>query len=112
MNDMMDLGGRKVTFDFTVKQVFEEQEMSPSYPGVQTVYRKEILEGVMEGDANGYVGQNGAWSRKDKTGHTKFFAWMPEADCAKNGVHYKAPDQGDEVSGLVMAPIGLEVEEL
>ena len=34
-----------ISFDWTRKEYFEEDGISPSYPGVRTVYRKEIYEG-------------------------------------------------------------------
>merc|ERR1712232_1045306 len=98
------------------KELFEEEEESPSYPGVMTVYRKEIVEGVLVVPGNDYIGKipKGPkdWSKKDTTGNTKYFAWMTSNDCSKNNVHFKAPEEGEEVSGLVQAPIGLEEAEL
>jgi len=114
--EMINLGGAKVQFDFNSKEVFEEQEDSPSYPGVQTVYRKEVIEGVLTGDPKSYIGSNAKsnkdWSHTDKANNTKYFLWKTDKDCLKANIKYKAPDEGDEVSGLVQAPIGLEVEEL
>jgi len=114
--EMLNLGGAKITFDFTQKEIFEEQEESPSYPGVQTVYRKEVIEGTLAGDPKNYIGSNfkGAkdWFHQDKTGNTKYFAWMTDKALDQKSVKYKAPAEGEDVSGLVQAPIGLEVEEL
>jgi len=115
--ELINLGGAKVKFNFGKKEVFEEQEESPSYPGVQTVYRKEIIEGELEGaESSNYIGKTvkGAkdWMQQDKQNNTKYFAWMMDKDCTKNNVHWKAPEEGAEVSGLVQAPIGLEEEAL
>jgi len=110
--EMLDLGGAKVTWDFNSKEMFEDQEESPSYPGVVTVYRKEIIEGVLQGDPKTHVGSNakGAkdWFKEDKAKNTKYFAWKMDKDCAKLGIKFKQPEDGDDVSGLVQAPIGLE----
>jgi len=115
-SEMLDLGGAKVVWDFNNKEMFEEQEESPSYPGVMTVYRKEIIEGTLQGDSKSYIGSNakGAkdWFREDKSKNTKYFQWKADKDCQKLGIKYKQPEEGDEVSGLVQAPIGLEEEEL
>lgn len=116
-NELINLGDAKVKFDFSKKEVFEEQEESPSYPGVETVYRKEIIEGTLDvPEATNYIGKaiKGAkdWNKEDARGNTKYFAWMAENDCTKQGVHWKAPEEGAEVSGLVQAPIGLEEEAL
>lgn len=35
----------KVSFKYADREVLEEKEESPSYPGVVTVYRKHIVEG-------------------------------------------------------------------
>jgi len=115
-SEMLDLGGAKVVWDFNNKDMFEEQEESPSYPGVVTVYRKEIIEGSLQGDSKSYIGSNakGAkdWFREDKMKNTKYFAWKTDKECDKLNIKYKQPEEGDEVSGLVQAPIGLEEEEL
>lgn len=117
MNELLNLGDAKVKFSYNTKEVFEEQEESPSFPGVQTVYRKEIIEGEIEGDPNqNFIGKNSKgskdWSKVDTNSNTKYFAWMSDKDCAKAGVKYKVPEEGSEVSGLVQAPIGLSEEEL
>jgi len=116
-SEMLNLGGAKVVFDFNVKEVFEEQEESPSYPGVMTVYRKEIIEGTLQGDQTNYIGKNASgsskdWFHQDKTNNTKYFQWLSDKDCVKKGMKYKAPEEGEEVSGLVQAPIGLAEDEL
>jgi hypothetical protein len=114
--ELLNMGDGKVTFDYNLKEVFEEQEESPSYPGVVTVYRKEIVEGTLVVGGDDYIGKTPKgpkdWNRQDKTGNTKYFAWMKDKDCIKNGVKYKAPEEGEDVSGLVQAPIGLDEEQL
>jgi len=113
-NELVNLGGAKVVFDFSKKEVFEEQEESPSYPGVQTVYRKEIIEGKLEGDCKFLNSKPGdaSWFQTDTKQNTKFFGWLADKEADAKGVKYKAPEEGSEVSGLVQAPIGLEEEEL
>mmetsp|Transcript_126589 Transcript_126589/g.218421 ORF Transcript_126589/g.218421 Transcript_126589/m.218421 type:complete len:767 (-) Transcript_126589:152-2452(-) len=108
LSDMVDLQGAKVSLDFNMKESFEEEEESPSYPGVTTVYRKEIIQGKIVG-AGGPT--KGEWSKQDKTGNTKFFQWMTDKQCAQKNVKYKAPED-EEVSGLVATPIGMTEEEL
>mmetsp|Transcript_123867 Transcript_123867/g.231814 ORF Transcript_123867/g.231814 Transcript_123867/m.231814 type:complete len:774 (+) Transcript_123867:158-2479(+) len=110
LNDMINLQGAKVSFDFDLKETFEEEEESPSYPGVTTVYRKEIIQGQVK-DEGGIKGK-GDWTHKDKTGNTKFFQWMTDKQCTQKKIKYKAPEEGEEVSGLVQAPIGMAEDEL
>jgi hypothetical protein len=117
VSQLLNVGGAKVTFDFAVKEIFEEQEESPSYPGVMTVYRKEIIEGTLSGSqASDYIGKNPKgpkdWLKTDNTGNSKYFAWLTDKQCAQKGVKYKAPEEGEEVSGLVQAPIGLAEDDL
>lgn len=115
VSEMLNLGGAKVVFDFNKKELFEEQEDSISYPGMTTLYRKEIIEGDLQGDAKNHVGLNSKgreWSQEDKTKNTKYFAWMTDKQLSSSGVTFKAPTEGSEVSGLVQAPIGLEEEAL
>jgi hypothetical protein len=115
VNELLNLEGAEVKFDFGAKEVFEEQEMSPSYPGMETIYRKEIISGVLAGDPKAnYVGKSGEsdWSRTDAKQNTKYFAWVTDKDCDTKGIHYHAPEEGEEVSGLVQAPIGLEEDDL
>lgn len=115
--ELLDLGGAKVNFDYSNREIFEEEEGSASYPGVTTVYRKEIIEGTMVGDASkDYIGKTAKspddWSHKDKTGNTKYFKWMTDKECTSAKLKIRAPADGEEVSGLVQAPIGLEEDEL
>jgi serine/threonine protein kinase len=110
--ESMDLkGDATIKFDFTLKETFEETEDSPSFPGLKTVYRKEIISGELQSkskkpeDSLGLV-------KQDKANLTKTFEWKTTAQCDKDKVTYKAPDEGDEVSGLVQAPIGMNEEQL
>merc|ERR1711937_274903 len=67
-------------------------------------------------DPKSYVGANakGAkdWLKTDKANNTKYFNWKTDKECQNAGIKYKQPDEGDEVSGLVQAPIGLAEDEL
>jgi len=115
--ELLELGGAKVNFDYSNREIFEEEDSSASYPGVVTVYRKEIIGGQMAGAASGdYIGKTAKnkddWKREDRTGNTKYFKWMTAKECETANAKIKAPADGEEVSGLVQAPIGLEEEEL
>jgi len=132
LDQTLDMGECNVSFDFTWLEVFEEdQEESPSYPGVRTVYRKEIVEGWIESsdevlrrrpsrEAGGYRhcatpdidGTERTWSFTDYRGNIKWFAWWTEQECADSGVSLFAPEENNEVSGLVHAPIGFSEDAL
>jgi hypothetical protein len=117
LKDMMNMHDCKISFDYEEKEVFEEESESPSYPGVKTVYRKEILEGyVVSSDKDvlariGLPAATATWSFEDNKKNTKFFTWFTDKQAASKGVKMKA-EGSEEVSGLVAAPIGLNEEDL
>eukprot|EP00929_Paragymnodinium_shiwhaense_P111609 TRINITY_DN7992_c0_g1_i2.p1 TRINITY_DN7992_c0_g1~~TRINITY_DN7992_c0_g1_i2.p1 ORF type:complete len:782 (-),score=239.19 TRINITY_DN7992_c0_g1_i2:130-2475(-) len=102
------------------KEVFEEEEDSRSFPGVTTVYRKEIVEGtVVSKDATvlqkmglNTTAPSDKFSHADSSRNTKTFKWLTEANCAKQKIKLKAPAEGEEVSGLIQAPCGYTEEQL
>lgn len=105
---MMDIGGNKVTWVMANKEVWEDEEESPSYPGVRTVYRKECIPGVLSSDY-----QKGKSWEATVTNGKKGFTWKSEADCIKANMKVKVPDSAaDDISGLVQAPIGMNEEKL
>jgi hypothetical protein len=94
----------------------EEETESPSYPGVRTVYRKEMVEGQVIATESGSlsrVGLPGFTSYKftDPLNQTKTFDWMTQSVATGKGVKLK-PEGGEAVSTLVRAPIGLNEEAL
>lgn len=107
----------EVDFNWT-KEVFEESQESPSFPGVTTVYRKEIVEGqVMTQNPDilkrvCLVGGQERFDVQDSKGNTKYYSWLDEETCNKKRVQLCAPEESSEISGLVQAPIGMKVEEL
>jgi hypothetical protein len=110
--ESMDLkDGSTIKFDFNLKETFEETEMSPSFPGLTTVYRKEIISGELRASTKNPLDGLGK-ERRDKANLTKYFEWMTTAQLDKDKITYKTPQEGDEVSGLVQAPIGMTEEQL
>merc|ERR1719203_787680 len=108
----------KIAFDFNSREYFEDEEESPSYPGVRTVYRKEIFEGKVTTTDAGALGRIGAkggkgeWSKEDSKNYTRVFSWLTEQQCVSGGIKHRAPKEGAEVSALVHPPVGFEEEEL
>eukprot|EP00747_Dinoflagellata_sp_TGD_P095108 gnl/TRDRNA2_/TRDRNA2_166350_c0_seq2.p1 gnl/TRDRNA2_/TRDRNA2_166350_c0~~gnl/TRDRNA2_/TRDRNA2_166350_c0_seq2.p1 ORF type:complete len:778 (+),score=217.81 gnl/TRDRNA2_/TRDRNA2_166350_c0_seq2:90-2423(+) len=117
LKDMLNMGNIKVEFDFDEKEVFEEETESPSYPGVRTVYRKEIVQGSVVTTDTALLNKIGLpackeWSAEDTSKNTKFFVWLTEKEAVqKHRVKLKA-EGSEEVSGLVMAPIGMQEDDL
>eukprot|EP00930_Biecheleria_cincta_P074398 TRINITY_DN6160_c0_g1_i1.p1 TRINITY_DN6160_c0_g1~~TRINITY_DN6160_c0_g1_i1.p1 ORF type:complete len:799 (+),score=170.29 TRINITY_DN6160_c0_g1_i1:200-2596(+) len=116
LKDILGMEKLAVHFGFEEKEVFEEEMDSPSFPGVRTVYRKEIMQCyVNETDEalRKAVGlpQGDGWSFEDKKRNTKFFQWMTEEDAIAQKVKLRAAGS-EEVSGLVMPPLGLNEQDL
>jgi hypothetical protein len=109
VKEFIDVGSRKIQFDFNRRELFEQEQNSPSYPGVQTVYRMEILEGRMATSSSPPPDE---WTHQDPTGTTKTFKWMEAKECDEKEIRYEAPDDEFETSALVQAPIGLNEDDL
>jgi hypothetical protein len=117
--ELLNMGDCKIMFDFDTTEIFEEEEESPSYPGVRTVYRKEIIEGFVTTTKATVLKRIGCesdeckWSFEDNRGNTKFFEWLSEDECEEKEVELCAPESaGEELSCLVDAPIGFSEEKL
>jgi len=116
LQDMLNMPCNAAKFELTRVERHEEETESPSYPGVRTVYRKEMVEGVIvlsDREALDKVGlpSFNAWSASDKAGNTKFFQWMSDQTAEAKKVKLKA-EAAEAVSTLVRAPIGLGEEAL
>jgi len=108
-----------VQFDFRNKECFEDDEESPSYPGVRTVYRKEIYEGnIRAQDKDGWAklglgtGLQGTFKTQDASQYIRHFAWMSSNVCKAKKVRLTAPKEEKAFSALVHPPVGYEEEEL
>lgn len=99
----------KVVFDFDSSEHFEEEEESPSYPGVRTVYRKTIIEGQI---TNAESLSDKEWSFEDSKNIKRFFRWLSEKQCQDGRVKLRQPPNPGDISALVQAPVGLDVEQL
>mmetsp|Transcript_47767 Transcript_47767/g.103995 ORF Transcript_47767/g.103995 Transcript_47767/m.103995 type:complete len:764 (-) Transcript_47767:75-2366(-) len=98
-----------VKFDFKASEVYEEEEESPSYPGVFTVYRKEIIPGEVIPSKKGALMRAGIGGtvtaqidRVDSIGCRRLFRWLPEDLCSN--VKLRVPKEGSDVSALVAPP--------
>lgn len=107
----------KIDFDFEGTDVFEEDEESLSYPGVRTVYRKEIVEGwvtTTKGEVLKRIGHGseGRWNCQDFQGNTCYFEWYTEQRCEEASINLWGTDEDKEISLFVTAPIGFSEEKL
>eukprot|EP00913_Durusdinium_trenchii_P031077 g29102.t1 len=115
LREMMNMDPSMVTFDFSTVERQEEETDSPSFPGVTTVYRKELVEckvTTSEQATPGPVGLPGMtqWHATDPQGNTKFFTWLTDSEAEARKVKLKV--HGSHISTLVRAPIGLDEEAL
>jgi len=111
----------KVVLNFEGTEVYEEEQESTSYPQICTVYRKEIVEGqIQECTDNAVLERIGVQSARDEQhrvqddlGIVRYFTWLTEAESDDRDVQLTAPTaDGEYVSCLVRAPVGLEEEAL
>merc|ERR1712054_471745 len=97
-----------VIFDFCKHESCEEEEESGSYPGVSTVYRKTIVEGVVScadsqflscigltqqpAHVNQASGSSGlCYHFEDSSGIVRFFSWLTEKECIQRRVKLWEP---------------------
>jgi len=115
--DQLGMSDVDVAFDPANTETFEQIEDSPSYPGVQTVYRKEILAGTVKStdpkvlQRLGLAPSGGKFVSSDGKGYETTYAWLTQAECTSKGIKTSFPHDGS-FSTLVYPPLGLEVEEL
>jgi len=96
------------------------EEESLSFPGVRTVYRKEIVEGqVLTSDFSvlrriGAEGRNSEYQFSDTKNNTKYFQWFTEKESAALNppVKMRYPKSTSQISGLVVAPIRVNEDAL
>jgi hypothetical protein len=106
-----------VRYSLQDSDVFETEDDSVSYPGVRTVYRKELVKAHLVG-ADGQPlecagsADRGRTSYVDLQGSTHHLCWLTAAECAGRGILQTAPEEAEGFSGLVPAPMGLDEEEL
>jgi hypothetical protein len=108
-----------IELDLETMDYYEEEEESPSYPAVRTVYRKTIVEGSLEVtngrpkamETLGLKGNIG-FSRQEGNDEVQVYKWLNESECNENNVKLTAPSNNVEVSALIHAPIAFEEADL
>merc|ERR1719469_426629 len=123
VQDLLSMKDCQVDFDFEDTKAADEDTYSPSYPEIRSVYRKEIVTGIVKVAQNkldpkilariGY--QNGACSPftvTDSHQYTRKYQWMSDKDRQQNQVKVPATRAQDDISSLVYPPVGLKEDEL
>lgn len=111
VHELPKIDGDDVVFSFDGIEEFEEDEESPSYPGVRTVYRKQVVPGVFCLDRTRGVAPGPSEMAHSSSRSTKFFSWLTVDECGRKQVKLTT-QQAAEASSLVPAPIGLKVKAL
>lgn len=114
LSGMLDIDPAMVQLDFTNVERQEEEKDSPSFPGVTTIYRRELVDCIVSTSDTNLLRKVGLpekreWKASDASGNTKFFTWMTDQE-ANTKVNLKG--QNSQISTLVRAPIGLDEEAL
>jgi len=122
VSDRMQMHDAKTDFKWRHKECIEEEEVSVSYPGVRTVYRKEIYDVTVENQDPAVLkrfglGDDGVMTHpfQQKCGAqkiTRTFHWLAVEELEERGVTFKAPVEEGDFSALVNTPIGLGEAEL
>lgn len=97
-----------------VKDSVEDEEQSVHFPGLTTVYRKEIIEGrFISGPSAPWTraSRHGVFSTMDQ-GTTYGWAWLPAAACLAKRVRLDYGKEPQAISPLVQAPVGFSPETL
>jgi len=116
LKDTMGMGQCAVHFAFDEKEVYEEEMDSPSFPGVRTVYRKEIVQCYVEESNKETLEKVGlghvrSYCAEDDKHNVKFLSWMSQQEVMEHKVKLRA-EGSEEVSGLVLPPVGLNEQDL
>jgi len=113
LEELLGMGSCAVHLDHRgVSDVFEEEFESPSFPGVRTVYRKEVVRGWVQAQAAAWgLPACAPWTAEDPRHNVKYLEWWTERQAVEARIKLGA-EGSEEVSGLVEAPIGLQEERL
>jgi hypothetical protein len=100
------------------REKFEESEISHAYPGVLTVFSKEMFDAIIttkDAEVLKRIGgtDGASFSCVDGEGITRTFQWMKEEECISKNVNYRQKEEKDEdISALVDAPIDFSLDEV
>jgi len=104
------MGLENVKVDFTKKETYEEDTISPSYPGIRTVYRTEIFEGTMA-IAMPQLDNGQPIKTIDFAQYERSYLWITEDKCKQMKIRLKG-DSRKDLSTLVHAPVSPKEEEI
>merc|ERR1711974_209493 len=96
VKDQLGMSDCEIAFDFTSKEYFEDEEESLSYPGLRTVYRKEIFEGRITSSDQTLLKRicaigTGEMKVEDPKKSVRLFSWMTEQQCESAKIRIRTP---------------------
>merc|ERR1719330_1289079 len=98
-SELLGIPSKTITWDINASEAFEEKENSPQYPGIETVYRKEIMVGTISAtDARtlNKLGLSGQFRFDNSSGGvTRTFEWLDEKTCKEKRITTKARKDHD-----------------
>jgi len=119
LSERMGMQDCEVRFTQGHKEYLEEHENSPSYPGVSTVYRKEMFECTVVEPSEAILARLGVasggsseFSHKAADQYTRTYRWATEADIEQLKIKLRFSTEDFQVSSLIEAPVGYSEEEL
>jgi len=107
-----------VEFDYFERETFKVEVESPEYPGLRTVYRKQIISGVVKETDAGKLARIGIAPPGAFRSQNQEFLWVP-ADSVESGRKRintggeevsrvgKSPESALELASIVNAPLGM-----
>lgn len=109
IDTVLKMSPQKFEFKYSTKELSEQEEESPSYPGIHTVYRKHFVEGYIttkDPETKKLIGLPGGETFQtvaDDSGITKTFEWLTVKSCHEKKVKLEAEKADFVFSSLVDA---------
>jgi len=111
-----------IEFDYDKLETTEQDEHSPSFPNMRTVYKKDIVPGRIKAPSTEVLKKFGVQTEEADAsfqasvdGFSYSCKWMTEeacTSCQESGVQLYATEAGADLSSLVYPPVGLPEDEL
>jgi len=115
--DMLAMADCRIEFDFQDSDHWEQEEESFSYPGLRTVYKKELILGRVTTKDKAVLQRVGAgrsmggFAIRDAQNYVRTYTWLSARDWHARGVRLRFPTERGDISALVYPPVGYEEKE-
>jgi len=117
MNTIIRMQDCDVEFNHGEGEIVQETEESKSYPGLQTIYRKHIVEGLVREGKGDILRKFGLPQGEDFTSvgdkqETRFWSWWTDEHCKQVGLAVEGQMEKATFQGFANVPIPLTEEML